>query len=302
MNLLNVGVLVSKDLIQATAPVVEVQEYQDELDKLQQAMAEQGMRLQAIPWKQAAEDVGRFDVLLPLFVWDYFDGNQNLFLSEMRNWEASTTLLNPGDVIKWNSDKSYLRDLASRGVPCVETAELDSVDREQVEDLFRELDCEQVVIKPRVGGGSWRQILYSLGDPWPGANQLPPDVALVQPYLKSIEIEGELSFLYFGGAFSHALVKTPQAGDYRIQARFGGIEAAYQPTENELQTADRILAALEFEPLYARVDLIRDDAGRLRLMELELIEPYLYLEHSKVEAGVCEGARMLAAALKRRLA
>ena len=299
---MKIAILVSWDLLQGLAPQVELSEYQDELQKLQQAFAEYGMGLEPVWWQDGVKRAAEFDAMLPLFVWDYFDGNRTRFLAEMRDVSAVTQLFNTAEIIQWNSDKSYLEDLSKRDVGIVKTLETDAVDLEFVEQTFQQFGCDQVVIKPKVGGGAWRQVLYSKGDAWPEPEALPPETALIQPFLASIQSEGEYSFLYFEGQFSHALVKRPQPGDYRIQAAFGGIESAYRPTENELRTAGQILAALEFEPLYARVDLIRDDAGRLRLMELELIEPYLYLEHSKVEAGVCEGARMLAAALKRRLA
>jgi hypothetical protein len=116
-----------------------------------------------------------------------------------------------------------------------------------------------------------------------------------------VQSEGEYSFLYFGGTFSHALVKTAKAGDYRIQSIYGGAEDTYQPSEAEIEAADAILATLDTVPLYARVDLLRGLDGELALIELEMIEPYLYLPHADVIDGVNQGAVRLGQALIARL-
>ena len=113
--------------------------------------------------------------------------------------------------------------------------------------------------------------------------------------------EGEYSFLYFGGRFSHAVRKTPKSGDYRIQSIYGGAEETYTPTQSERDHARAILDVLDETLLYARVDLLRGLDGTLKLIELECIEPYLYLPHAKGEGGENEGAQNFAKALLRRL-
>ena len=124
---------------------------------------------------------------------------------------------------------------------------------------------------------------------------------MVQAFLPSVTCEGEYSFLYFGGNFSHALVKRPKDGDYRIQSIYGGTEETYTPTTPERESARSVLDALDYTPLYARVDLLRGLDGRLKLIELEMIEPYLYLSHAEGEGGENKGALKLAEALARKL-
>ena len=102
---------------------------------------------------------------------------------------------------------------------------------------------------------------------------------MLQPYLPQIASDGEYSFLFIDGQFSHALRKRPAAGDYRVQSLYGGTEEAFSPENSDLSAAQAVVDAVPYEtPLYARIDMVRGDGGELLLMEAELIEPYLYPE------------------------
>jgi len=144
-------------------------------------------------------------------------------------------------------------------------------------------------------------VLYKKGEPFPSKDELPPEGAMIQAFLPSVIEEGEYSFLYFGGQFSHALIKRPKSGDYRIQSIYGGTEETYEPSSQERASARAVLNALNFTPLYARVDLLRGRDGKLKLIELEMIEPYLYLTHAKGEGVENKGAQKLAENLAKRL-
>jgi hypothetical protein len=124
---------------------------------------------------------------------------------------------------------------------------------------------------------------------------------MIQPFLPSVKEEGEYSLLFFGNDYSHAVIKKPKSGDYRIQSLYGGTEQTYSPTKNEIEAAQKIINILPFEPLYARVDLLRGNDGHLKLIELEMIEPYLYLSHSEGIEENNMGAQKLASALKNKL-
>jgi len=273
----------------------------EELGKLGPALTNEGMELIETRWREIAERAGEFDAILPLMVWDYFEGNEEAFLSAIAKAEKSTPVFNSFDVIKWNADKSYLDEMEARGAPIIRTTAVDRVTHTNVARAFEELETDTLVIKPRVGGGAWRQVLYKQGDPFPSADELPPEGALLQAFLPSVKEEGEYSFLYFGGRFSHAARKTPKSGDYRIQSIYGGAEETYTPSQEERATARDILDVLDFTPLYARVDLLRGRDGTLKLIELELIEPYLYLPHAKGEGAENEGAQKLAKSLKAKI-
>ena len=200
-----------------------------------------------------------------------------------------------------NADKSYLDELHMRGAAVIRSLTVEHVTETNVARAFEELETDTLVIKPKVGGGAWRQVLYKKGDPFPDEETLPPEGALIQPFLPSVLTEGEYSFLYFGGRFSHAARRTPKAGDYRIQSIYGGAEETYTPSQAERGHARAILDVLDETPLYARVDLLRGLDGTLKLIELECIEPYLYLPHAKGEGGKNEGAQNFAMALVARL-
>jgi glutathione synthase/RimK-type ligase-like ATP-grasp enzyme len=297
-----IALLISDNLLPNTKDTREdVFELTEEVGKLTPALAALGMELVQVRWREIEARAAEFDAILPLLVWDYFEGNEEAFLTAIAKAEAGTPVFNPFEMLQWNADKSYLDDLHGRGADVIRTLPVDRVTPKNVARAFEELDTDTLVIKPKIGGGAWRQVLHKKGEPFPAAESLPPEGALIQPFLPSVLEEGEYSFLYFGGRFSHAVRKTPKAGDYRIQSLYGGAEETYVPTQAERDHARAILDVLDDIPLYARVDLLRGLDGSLKLIELECIEPYLYLPHAKGEGGENEGAQKFAKALKAKL-
>jgi len=300
--MLSVAILVSDNILSQNKESREdVFELTEQMGKLTPAFAAQGMKTELVRWRDAAERADDFDAMLPFFVWDYFEGNEDDFLNEMAKVDATTKLFNPYRVLKWNLNKSYLEELERQGAPVIRTLTVERVTERNINAAFETLGTDTLVIKPQIGGGAWRQALYKKGDPFPSKDTLPPEAAMIQAFLPSVQSEGEYSFLYFGGQFSHAVNKTPKAGDYRIQSMYGGIEAPYSPSSQEREAARQVLDSLNFTPLYARVDLLRGLDGGLKLIELEMLEPYLYLPFAKGEGAENEGAQKLAAALKKRL-
>lgn len=297
-----IALLVSDNLLpDAVNSREDVFELEEEMGKLVPAFFEAGMALELVRWREAAAKSPDYDAMLPLLVWDYFEGNEAAFMSEMAKASEHTKLFNPFEVINWNANKSYLDELERSGAPVIKTYSLDRVTNAGLNKAIAELGADKVVIKPKVGGGAWRQVLYTVGEPFPEKDTLPPAGAMVQAFLPSVVEEGEYSFLYFGGYLSHALIKRPKDGDYRIQSIYGGTEETYMPTKRERDDARSVLDALDYTPLYARVDLLRGLDGGLKLIELEMIEPYLYLAHSPGEGGENKGAQKLAQALLKRL-
>ena len=297
-----IAILISDNLLPETKDArPDIFELVEEIDKLTPALAAEGMELIQVRWREIESRAAEFDAILPLFVWDYFEGNEEAFLSAIAKAEQVTPVFNSFDMLKWNADKSYLDELHGRGAAVIRTLAVERVTQTNVERAFAELETDTLVIKPKVGGGAWRQVLYKNGEPFPQADSLPPEGALIQPFLPSVLEEGEYSFLYFGGSFSHAARKTPKDGDYRIQSTYGGAEETYVPTRAERNHAQAILDVLDDVPLYARVDLLRGLDGTLKLIELECIEPYLYLPHAEGEGGENEGAQKFAKALKAKL-
>ena len=280
----------------------DVFERDEQMGKLVPAFAKFGMKLDLIRWREAAGLAESYDAMLPLLVWDYFEGNEAAFTAEMAKIDAKTKLFNPFKILQWNANKVYLDELEHQGAPVISTITVDRVTQIGVERAFDELETDTLVIKPQVGGGAWRQVLYKKGEAFPAKDVLPPEGAMLQAFLPSVLEEGEYSFLYFGGQFSHGLIKRPKKGDYRIQSIYGGTEETYEPNAQERVSARAVLSALDFTPLYARIDLIRGRDGTLKLIEAEMIEPYLYLSHAEGEGGGNKGALKLAEALAKRLA
>ncbi|HEX9947191.1 MAG TPA: hypothetical protein VGA98_06590 [Allosphingosinicella sp.] len=243
-------------------------------------LREAGLEVEARDWANAS-DLGGFDLVLPLLVWGYpFAPRQ--WADSIGRWEGEGVRLhNPASVLRWNSDKRYLGVLEQRGAPVVPTAFLPRLSEAGLEDARRRFGTDRLVAKPQVSSTAWQTIRWSPGKSLAGG---PEGAAMVQPYLPEIERSGEVSMIFFGGAFSHAIAKRPQPGDFRVQPEFDGIIAAYAPDAEEHEAAARILAAVDEPLLYARVDLVRGLDGAPQLIELELIEPDLYLGYEE-DAG-----------------
>jgi len=191
--------------------------------------------------------------------------------------------LNSTALIRWNSDKRYLQELELRAsIPALSTLWLDAFNAKNIRDWAEKQDYAEIVIKPVISAGAHLTFRLALSDN-PAFNAIAeayaaeaPRPVMVQPFAPEILDQGELSFLFFGGKFSHAVRKTPKAGDYRIQHVHGGSYVRFTPDSAMLEQATYIFSSLPERPVYARVDGIWRD-GRLLLMEVELIEPYFYL-------------------------
>jgi hypothetical protein len=261
----------------------------DVLERNSAPLREAGLEVEARDWANSA-DLAAFDLVLPLLVWGYpFAPSQ--WSAAIDRWEEEgVRLRNPASVLRWNADKTYLETLAGRGAPVVPSRHYDRLDEAGLEEAARAFGTERLVAKPRISSTAWQTIRWSPGQSMDGG---PEGAAIVQPYLPEIEHSGEVSMIYFGGRFSHAIAKRPQPGDFRVQPEFDGIIAAYRPDEDEHEAVERILAAVEEPLLYARVDLVRGPSGAPLLIELELIEPDLYLGYDE---GA--GARFAAAVME----
>lgn len=252
-------------------------EHDFEFVPMHAACARRGIDLQPVVWDNPTFDVREFDACVIGTTWDYTE-KADLFFTTLERFSTLRPLFNPLSVVHWNLKKTYLQDLAQRGVPVVPTLWRPRADAPTIASAFDELGVDEIVVKPVIGASSWRQARLKRSQPLPQADQLPPDEAMIQPFLDAVITEGEFSFLFFDREFSHCAQKLPQAGDYRVQAMYGGRERVYEPSAVELALAKSVIAAISEPLLYARVDMLRRPDGGLALMELELIEPYLYPE------------------------
>lgn len=235
-----------------------------------------GAEAVSVVWDEAGIDWSGFDLCLVRSTWDYHEKHAE-FLEWARRVEAATTLTNPAEVIAWNSDKTYLRELGEqvRTVPTVWVGQGSATD---LEGILAEREWDEAVVKPVVDLGA-KNLQRVRRDVESSALEevLQRHDALVQPFLPSLEEQGETSLVYIAGELSHTARKRPAAGDFRVQSIWGGTVAAAEPEPAQVELAQRVLAQLDEVPLYARVDLVTGLDGEPCLIELELIEPNLYL-------------------------
>jgi glutathione synthase/RimK-type ligase-like ATP-grasp enzyme len=263
----------------------------DEL--LREALRARGAEGVSVIWDEEGVDWSAFDLCLVRSTWDYHDKHPE-FLAWTRRVEATTALRNPADLIAWNSDKTYLRELAEQGVRTVPTVWVSRDASIDLEEILAEQGWDEAVVKPVVDLGAKNLHRARRGE---GSTALESTLqrhdAMVQPFLPSLEAEGELSLIYVEGTFSHAVRKRPAAGDFRVQSIWGGTMAAADPEPQHAAVAERALTQLDEQPLYARADLVTDPNGDPCLIELELIEPNLYLS-TDPDAATCLAEAVMA--------
>lgn len=235
-----------------------------------------GFSVEARPWNEVG-DLAGFDLVMPLVAWGYhldpFGWHQLLDRME----QCDVPVLNPVPLLRWNSDKRYLAELGTKAVSVIPTLLFEAMDEAALGDARARFGGE-LVIKPPVSASADGTHRLGPADPLP--SQAAGRPMLAQPFLGSVAREGEYSIMMFGGRFSHSIVKRPKAGDFRVQPHLGGTELACPPPEGAIELAEAALAAAPAKAAYARVDMVRDDTGRLAVIELELIEPALWLQHA----------------------
>jgi glutathione synthase/RimK-type ligase-like ATP-grasp enzyme len=247
-----------------------------------EALAERGVRADWVPWDDPHAQWAEYDLVVLRETWDY-PSKLAEFLAWVEWLATETAVANPPSVVQWNHHKRYLLDLASAGVRTVPTAVVTAGDPEPEGALVR--NAAGVVVKPAVGIGGDDAVRGAATDPAIGAHLhalLGAGDVLVQPYLQSVETTGETSVIVLAGRVSHAVTKRPAVGEFRVHEHRGGIYGAAEASAAEAEVA---LAACEVarartgaDPLYARADLVVGPDGEPLIMELELIEPSLYLQ------------------------
>jgi len=251
----------------------------DEDEMVLKALKTDGHEASLQVWTDASVDWKAFDLLLIKSPWDYFNriGEWYAWLDEIE--ALGVKVLNPVSVLRWNADKKYLMEMASAGIDTVNTLILDKPEKLNVQ-LFEQMETDKLVIKPKISGGAKQTFVLDKADFESKKESLEELIAeedyLVQPYMPQVAADGEWSLVFFAGKFSHALIKKPKSGDFRVQHYFGGTIESVKPQAQILKQAQKVVKEFASDCLYARVDGLWVD-GQLQLMELELIEPYLFL-------------------------
>ena len=239
-----------------------------------------GWQPHAVPWR-SKPDWNLFDAVYICAPWDY-PQHADEFRKVLDDIDQSrAALFNDLSIVRWNLEKTYMRDVEARGDAIVPSLWYDDFVAEGVPNYFSGHDTDKVVIKPIIGANAADTFVLS--------NPVPPDLLqtlsatfagrrfFVQPFIENIRHEGEFSLFFFNGHYSHAILKTPAAGDFRVQEEHGADIQAATPCDELHRVAERVFSHLKPLPVYGRGDWVRGPDGGYLLMELELIEPSLYL-------------------------
>ena len=274
----------------------------EDLPPLLTAFAAAGACAEIVDWDDGEVDWARFDLVLLRSAWDYTERLPQ-FLAWVERTAARTLLINPVPVVRWNSDKHYLLELARAQLPVVPTciAEARSSARPVLEEFLAQHAHAELVVKPAVGAGSRDARRHPRIDSGGILAHMQPLLAagrsvMLQPYLESVDRDGETALMFIDGRFSHAIRKGPllPAGAPATATLFAAEDIRPRVAgADELAVAERVMAQLPFDTLlYGRVDLIRDEAGRPCVLELELTEPSLYVAYQPGSAQRFVGAAL----------
>ncbi|WP_144394085.1 ATP-grasp domain-containing protein [Pleionea sediminis] len=259
------------------------------------ALEQQGFNVAIKSWSDPAFDWSTADSVLFRTTWDYFDrfSEFSIWLDHIR---PLTRSINSIETLLWNLDKRYLLDLNKRGVNSVETHILPKNDAVNLTELLNRFEYQDAILKPVVSGAA--RHTYRINHK--SCNEIQPlldtliqhEDFMIQPFQNNILKQGELSLMVMNGKFTHAVKKVAAKGDFRVQDDHGGTVHPYQPTNTEIEFAERAIASCDPMPLYGRVDMIYDNQNSLSIMELELIEPELFFRfHRPAAFALAEGVK-----------
>ena len=272
----------------------------EDMEPLAMALREAGAEVATPFWDDAAVDWGRYSAAVLRSTWDYVERIDD-FLPWAERCAQQTVLLNPPAVVRWNTDKHYLLELAQQGIPVVPTrfVEPGSIAAQQIERFLGDgadaLTAGQAdsfaefVVKPSIGAGSKDTARYRRHEVARAADHVARLLAqgrsaMLQPYLGRVDEVGETALIYLGGEFSHAIRKGPllRAGAALVEGLFAPEQITpRQPQPDELAVARQAYAAIgSSRPVYARIDLIRGADDAPVVLELELTEPSLFFAHA----------------------
>jgi len=253
---------------------------ENEDESLISFLASKDLEIEKVIWNNPKVNWESYDLALVKSPWDYFN-----LITDFYNWlddleNKNIKLLNPIDIIKWNADKHYLNDIAQAGFKVTPSLYLTKGNDHSLNEYFAHFNTKKLIVKPVVSGGSKHTFMVTAANVDEVEEKLEGLLAtedfIIQPFLTAIEAEGEWSFVFFDGKFSHALLKKAKPGDFRVQSTFGGTVHPQIPSSQLLRQAQKYVDQFANNCLYARVDGTIIDQEFI-LMELELIEPFLFL-------------------------
>lgn len=259
-----------------------------------EALEAKGLKVHRTNWDNPDFDWSSTEYVLFRAIWDYFDRFPE-FSKWLKETSKKTKMINPSEQIVWNMDKHYLKNLEDNGVNIVKTDFVEIGDNRSLKQTIADTGWEHVILKPAVSGGARHTYKIKPGE----SDQheaifkilIKEEAMLLQPFQKNIMEKGEVSFMVFGGEYSHAVLKKAKAGDFRVQDDHGGTVHDYEASPEEIVFVQNVMAQCNTIPVYGRVDVTWDNDDKLALVELEIIEPELWFRES------VHAAKMLANAV-----
>lgn len=262
-------------------------------------LAASGVEVKFVDWHSASCDFSQFDLLVLRSCWDsHLHGAQ--FVEWLQRVASMVPVLNDLKTVLWNRNKFYLRELEEKGIQIAPTIFVASGEEIGVGNRARIESWQKVVVKPAVSASAhntWLAESAALPADVDLVRKMNSEAFLIQQFIPEVQTQGEISFTYIDGGYSHAVLKRPVAGDFRVQEEHGGSSELFVPSSSLLGQVNALVNAVPQvrRSLYCRIDVV-ERAGKLILMELELIEPELYLNLAEGSAG------KLAETIVRRLA
>jgi len=253
----------------------------NENEDLLPLLQNKGLDISAEIWDDPLVDWEKYDVALLKTPWDYHQKFDQFKLWLEKIESLNVKLLNDYKIVRWNMDKHYLLEIAAAGFDIIPSIFLKQGWNEELKPLFEKLGSDKIIIKPCVSGGSRNTIILdkntALADKRRVLNLVSEGDFIVQPLMPQIR-EGEWSFIFFNGKYSHTIIKRPKTGDFRVQQIFGGTIEIASPDQHYIDHAELYVSRFAKDTLYTRVDGLMVDANFI-LMEIELVEPFLYLSY-----------------------
>ncbi len=274
-----------------------IQQILTEDELLCSALEQRGLHVHRIDWTNQDFDWTTTSSVIFRAVWDYTNRYEE-FLSFVNTVSAKTLLINPLEIVLWNLDKHYLRDLQYRGINVPQTIYIEKEEQRTLHEIHQRNNLTETILKPVMSAGArhtYRLNIENLEDHETLFQQLIRNEAMMlQPFLHSIIERGEITLVIIDGKYTHAILKRAKIGDFRVQDDFGGSVSPYIPTKEEIAFAEYAVSVCSPTPSYARVDIIIDNDGKLAVSELELIEPELWFRFQPYAAtALAENVRNL---------
>ena len=259
-----------------------------EQELLKSSLEAQGLKVNVTFWDNPSYEWQKTKSVLFRTVWDYFERFDE-FWEWLEQVKTKTKLINSYELIKWNIDKHYLKDLKNNDIQVVPTYFADRGNNISLQEIANSKDWKHIVIKPAISASAFNTYKIT-NDEIEQKEQLFHELLqthdmLVQPFFPTISELGEASLMVFGGEFTHAILKKAKAGDFRVQDDFGGTVHDYNPTQEEIKFAEKVFQSCTSLPIYGRVDIVWDSNKHIYLSELEIIEPELWIRNRPESAN-----------------